>query len=150
VGASADLQATLLIEFSGGTGGGFYIPRLGFAYGLADSATARFGPLSCVSGTPCNLGFGSPGASIPFEFGVPHTQFLELNAQAWSSGTRLPGGTASVGLDGFLLVDESGQPLSNVTWNVVDTTALPEPSAFVPVFAALCIGLRCWARTTRT
>ena len=126
--ASAEIDATYIFTFTGGTGGGFFAPCL-YAFGAAAVAMASFGPVGIGGGTYCPP---TAAGAIPFTDGVPQQFHLLLQVYSLRPGGF---GEADLGLPGvggpgaFVFWDANGDPLSNVSLSVLDVTT-PEPGSF--------------------
>jgi hypothetical protein len=116
--ASANFSDEYVFTLNGGTGDGFFFPVFSLS---EDSGT--------VGATFAGLETGcTPSMTVcmkPFTFGVPQIVGIDMTAVADGVETRV--GDASVFFDGIAFFDPSGNPLSNVTFTLVE---VPEPSAW--------------------
>jgi hypothetical protein len=142
VSAGAGIESELTFVIVGGSGAGYYTPCLsGSADRRNGSFVAQFGTVNVPQVSPfgglCALGFTSYAYMIPFVFGVPQTQRLNLGATAavYDSGFA----SASAGLNGFVIWSMQGQQIADA-----NATLVPEPRTFVPILLLLACGL--WRR----
>jgi hypothetical protein len=148
--ASANFSDDYYFTVFGGTGNGFFLPCfVGSSEGAASSATMSFAglafditplgnPTNCVSFPffPINL-------TKSFTFGVPQT--VDITMLGGSNYSSIPPFSSSVSesLDHIMFYDSAGNPLSNVTFTLVE---VPEPSAWSMLTIGLIFlsgGIRC-------
>jgi hypothetical protein len=115
--ASASFVDSYVFTIYGGTGNGSFCPFIDTSHGsgaLAGMSFAGLGnPVDCTS------------QSKPFTFGVP--QIVSIGMVAQTSGVGESSGGASASLESILFFDPSRNPLSNVTFTLVE---VPEPTAW--------------------
>jgi len=141
--ASASSSSYLRIEFTGGTGAGFYVPCLGSGGSRYADEAVRFGSVFQDGRYPANGTCGGDNYlnsynQISFVFGVPQIRYLSMSAFAGpfdigsSSGgaAGVSTGDSSSSNPMFVVLDATGSTrITNVTWTVEDvTSAIPEPS----------------------
>jgi hypothetical protein len=133
---SVEIDASLLINFTGGVGPGFYVPCLFVSYGpRTNDAFARLGSVQADRipvGGPCS-DYTNPGNQIPFVFGVPSLAGLRLFAEVFTDGS------ASASFPGnFVVLDAFHQVIPGASWTVQDVT-VPEPVTAASVFCGLAL-----------
>jgi hypothetical protein len=131
--ASANFSDDYFFTVFGGTGDGYFRPCfVGSSGGSGISATMSFGGMAFdvtpVSQNPTNC-LSSPFFPVnfyrPFTFGVPQVVHVTMLGSARPGPSIFPG-MVSESLDHILFADTSGNPLSNITFTLVE---VPEPSA---------------------
>lgn len=136
-------DATLLINFTGGVGAGFYVPCLMDSYSPIGSASGvavfalRGGKfveqgLEPAGGTCAH--YSDPANQFPLVFGVPLLAHLFLTSEAFF-------GSASASFSKtFVVLDTSGQVIPGVSWTIEDVTSeVPEPVTAASVFGGLAL-----------
>jgi hypothetical protein len=136
--ASASYSTDLVIDFSGGTGAGSYVPCLDAQKGGTGQASASLGSVGLQAspfvGGSCGLFTMFSGEiPIPFVFGVPQIQSLSLFAEAGSGGS---GGADFSGT--FLVLDANRNVLPGASASIQET---PEPATGATVLCGLALVL---------
>jgi hypothetical protein len=130
--SSASLQDQITLTISGGTGSGFYLPCFAISTDFAHASLGTF--TADVAGNTCSGGFGA-AQSLPFAFDTPIHANLNMSATGLGSAFFWGGGSAS--LEGFLFFDDSGDPLSGVTYVLTTTPPangdVPEPGVMMTI-----------------
>jgi hypothetical protein len=126
--ATANFSDDYVFTLFGGTGNGFFLPC--FSGGGLRDADMSFGGIDWdvrFSATNCAIPLTYLfGMSRPFTFGVPQIDHVTMFADAVQP-CRFCFGMVSESLDHFLFFDPAGNPLSNVTFTLVE---VPEPAAW--------------------
>lgn len=137
--ASASYVTDLVIDFTGGTGAGSYVPCLdaqrGGPGGEAGASLGSVGyQASPFLGGSCGLfTMFSAELPIPFVFGVPQIQTLDLNSQA---GVGSSGSAEFSG--GFIVLDANRNVISSVSVSIQE---VPEPRAASTILLGLALAL---------
>ena len=129
--ADAVLDADYVFTVFGGTGDGsffpcFHVRGIGLAAMAVDGIGAQVFDAPFIGADTCGLyGQSNPfGSPIPFTFGVP--QIVHIHMEGSTSGAEFVSTSADASFDGpFEFFDPSGNPISNVTFTLVE---VPEPS----------------------
>jgi hypothetical protein len=141
--AIASYDADLVIEFTGGTGAGLYVPCLsassGGRGGFGATVFAGLGGVG-INASPLLLStcglfiqFGGVfGGPIPFVFGVPQIQSLHLFVQAGF------GSSGSADFGGFLVLDANRNVIPGASASIQET---PEPATGATVLCGLALAL---------
>ena len=143
--ASANISGDYVFTVFGGTGGGFFYPCFVGSFashsgalgeGSFGGVSFQFTGSSSFPASNCRV-VGSLSdffpLSKPFTFGVPQIVPLSMGVLVTSQGSfgqdsageSFPGG--NFGVPAFFFFDPSGNPLSNITFTLVE---VPEPSAW--------------------
>ena len=129
ISASANFSDDYVFTVLGRTGGGLFFPCFsGVGQGSGGGSFAGVGlgftDVRGVGTSNCGIQLRG-GTPQPFTFGVPQIVLVGLQAFAGVG----PSGEfdANVSLDHILFFDPSGNPLSNITFTLIE---VPEPSAW--------------------
>jgi hypothetical protein len=142
--AYAEFSTIMLVDITGGSGSGFFVPCLYAQQSGWGVGTASFGSVA-VSNTPVGGICGNtypptaPPVSdrIPFVFGVPQIDNLDVFARVFDPNESSPPASGSAGayLSGFYVFDASGNFLPSAT--VATQDLVPEPGTALSVFCVL-------------